>query len=478
MQYKKYFGRTAVLLTASILLSVPAYAQITEQECARRGTAVVFYGMTDEKNSIVTYTVCGDESDKTLYFIGEASTDSEGKFSVSFSLEKSGDYVLKMKDIAGNTLDKPIAYLNETDNGELLTAEVNSGEEKRMQAALDELDFRVLDKTWLELKNDKLEAWVIDCVKRNIPYADYIILQKDCAVFTALYEINNAKAAVVASECGKYAEFLELSQNAAVMRFSSGATDAQKRALVQKLSSSPAASAEMLANAIADVMKNTGSQGGTGSGGSGSGGGGGGLVGVQAPLQNNIDSVDENNQPSGNSGFSDLDEAEWARDAVETLAEKGVISGDGDGRFRPNDTVTREEFVKMLMEASGIASEGVACPFVDVFKNDWFYSYVGAARQAGIVNGLSDSIFGVGLKISRQDAAVMINRAADYVGKNLVSAKEYTSFSDEGQIAEYAADAVRKLYECGVINGMEDGSFRPYSTCTRAEAAKMIYGLL
>ena len=228
--------------------------------------------------------------------------------------------------------------------------------------------------------------------------------------------------------------------------------------------------------------QNTGSQGGTGSGGSGSGGGGGGLVGVQAPLQNNIDSVDENNQPSGNSGFSDLDEAEWARDAVETLAEKGVISGDGDGRFRPNDTVTREEFVKMLMEASGIASEGVACPFVDVFKNDWFYSYVGAARQAGIVSGLSDSIFGVGLKISRQDAAVMINRAADYVGKNLVSAKEYTSFSDEGQIAEYAADAVRKLYECGVISGMEDGSFRPQGLATRAEAAvmftKLIYALL
>ena len=130
------------------------------------------------------------------------------------------------------------------------------------------------------------------------------------------------------------------------------------------------------------------------------------------------------------------------------------------------------------MAQTVFACEGATCAFVDVFKNDWFYSYVGAARQTGIVSGFSDSIFGVGLKISRQDAAVMINRAADYVGKNLVSAKEYTSFSDEGQIAEYAADAVKKLYQCGVISGMEDGSFRPQGTCTRAEAAKMIYGLL
>ncbi len=479
MKYKNILRRTAFLLMVTTMLSVPAYAQITEQDCTRRGTAVVFEGVTDEKGSIVTYTVRGSENDKTLYFIGEAAADADGKFSVSFSLEKSGNYVLKMKDTAGDTLDKPIEYLNEADNGALLTAEVNSGEENRMKAALTELDFQILDKTWSEVKNESMETWVINCVKKNISYTDHVALQKDCAVFAALYTINNSKTANIASECGKYMELLGLAQNTDVVKFSSGATETQKRALVQTLSKNPAATANALASAITGALKTTGNQQGTGSGtSSGRGTGSGGVVGVQAPSQNKTDNVGENGEPSGNGGFYDLGEAEWAREAVETLAAKGIVSGDGNGRFRPNDTVTREEFVKMLMEANGIPSEGATCPFNDVFKNDWFCSYVGAARTAGIVSGISDSIFGVGLKISRQDAAVMISRAAEYVGKNLETKKEYSVFWDEGQIAEYAADAVKKLYESGVVNGMEDGSFRPQGTCTRAEAAKMIYGLL
>ena len=203
-----------------------------------------------------------------------------------------------------------------------------------------------------------------------------------------------------------------------------------------------------------------------------------GTVGVQAPLQKPEDSSGNGSTQTTPSGFSDMDKAEWAREAVEALTAKGVISGDGNGLFRPNDEVTREEFVKMIVEAAGISSEATRCSFLDVFENDWFYPYVGAAQKAGIVSGMSSGIFGVKLKISRQDAAVIIDRTAEYMSKTLEEKRDFTDFSDSSMIADYAMDAVKKLYRSEIINGMGDGSFKPNNTCTRAEAAKMIYGLL
>ena len=80
--------------------------------------------------------------------------------------------------------------------------------------------------------------------------------------------------------------------------------------------------------------------------------------------------------------------------------------------------------------------------------------------------------------ITRQDMAVIIKRLADYKQFELPKVREYTSFNDAESIAEYAKDAVVYLYEAGIINGFEDGSFGPEVTTTRAQAAKIIWGML
>lgn len=493
MKRKKIFAQIICCFAVMTAFTLSAHAQITEQSCTTKGQVVTFEGFTDNKDGIITYTVCegtGDNGDifggKNLYFIGETAADTDGNFNIQFSLEDSGDYVLRMKDSAGDILDKPIKYLSIDDNGKILIEEINSGDDNRIKKAVEDFDFSFDGKKYSDIKTNAMENWIVNCTKNNIPYADREVFEKNFNEYMSLYYINNSNAAAIASECGKYAELLGLSQNTNVSKFANSATDAQKRALVKQLSSKPAQNAQMLVKAITDALNTNSNQGGGSSGGgSGSSGGsnssgskGTGFVGVQSPLTGNGNSGNNDNSQEVQKGFSDLEQASWAREAVETLAERGIVSGDGDGRFRPNDEVTREEFVKMIAEAIGIADENAMCSFLDVFENDWFYSYVGAAQKAEIIRGISEDMFGVHLKITRQDAAVIIERAAEYMNKTLETKRDFTDFTDGSMIADYAADSVKHLYESGIINGMDDGSFKPKNTCTRAEAAKMIYGLL
>lgn len=493
MKSKKIFCQIACCFAVILVFMVPAYAKVTEQSCMIKGQVVTFEGSTDYKDGIITYTVCegtGNNGDtfggKNLYFIGETTADTEGSFNIQFSLENSGNYVLRIKNSAGDILDTPIKYLSIDDNGEILITEINSGDDNRIKKAIDDFDFSFNGKKYSAIKTAAIENWLLGCVKKNLLYSDRIEFQKDFNMFMSLYYINNSNAAAIASECGKYSELLGLSLNTSVSKFANSATDEQKRALVKQLSLKPAQNSQMLVDAIADALNTKSNQGG-GSSGGGSGNSGGsnnsgskgtGFVGVQSPQISNGNSEQTGESQETQKGFSDLDQASWAKEAVEALASRGIVSGDGDGHFRPNDEVTREEFVKMIVSAIGITDENATCSFLDVFENDWFYSYVGAAQKTEIISGISRDMFGVHLKITRQDAAVIIDRSAEYMGKTLELKREFSEFTDESMIAEYAADSVKHLYESGVINGMDDGSFKPRNTCTRAEAAKMIYGLL
>ena len=94
------------------------------------------------------------------------------------------------------------------------------------------------------------------------------------------------------------------------------------------------------------------------------------------------------------------------------------------------------------------------------------------AFQGGIVKGISEDTFGVGMSVSRQDAAALISRAMKLTDKYNADAELFT---DEADISDYALKPVKILRQMGIISGYEDGSFRPLGTITRAEAAKMLY---
>lgn len=185
---------------------------------------------------------------------------------------------------------------------------------------------------------------------------------------------------------------------------------------------------------------------------------------------------DKTIQPIPTETFGDMDNTEWAKEAVNALNKLGIVSGKGDNKFAPNDLVTREEFVKMIVNAASIQLDDKVKTFNDVAKDSWYYSFVNTAYNAGIVSGISETEFGSGLNITREDIAVMVYNALMY--KKAVLNDEYDDFSDKDNISSYAVDAVSHLAGAKIINGYSDGTFLPSANATRAEAAKIIYGAL
>ncbi len=186
------------------------------------------------------------------------------------------------------------------------------------------------------------------------------------------------------------------------------------------------------------------------------------------------------NLPEGNSAFGDLGTAAWAQNAINILASHGIISGRGDGNFYPNDSITREEFLKMALQALEVTTmqEGVL-PFKDVPVDSWYYPVISQAYETGIVGGVSSDTFGVGASITRQDMALILHRILKQKYIELSATVEIAPFIDHDSFgSEEAKEAVETLAKGGIINGRGDGSFDPLGTATRAEAATVIYRVL
>jgi len=169
--------------------------------------------------------------------------------------------------------------------------------------------------------------------------------------------------------------------------------------------------------------------------------------------------------------FTDLSGFDWAKDAINNLADKGIVNGVTEESYNPSGSVKREEFVKMidaLYTANAEASE-----FSDVNQNEWYAPFINKAVSAGIVKGMSDSIFGLGKGVTREDMAVMILRAL-----KLEITTDNEVFSDDSEISSYAKDAVYTLKNKGIISGTGNGNFEPKRIMTRAEAAVLINNIL
>lgn len=177
--------------------------------------------------------------------------------------------------------------------------------------------------------------------------------------------------------------------------------------------------------------------------------------------------------------FDDISTVPWAEEAIVTLAEKRIINGVGDNKFAPNDYITREEFATIVVNAFLEKQPLAEISFADVKDGEWYYEKIQKAYGAGVVNGISDDMFGIGRNITRQDMTVMLYRIGKYVGGYFDDTTETAEkFSDDSEISDYASEAVYALKAREIVNGVDEYNFAPLNTATRAEAAKMIYGMI
>ena len=217
------------------------------------------------------------------------------------------------------------------------------------------------------------------------------------------------------------------------------------------------------------------SDGGHGGMGGSSGGGGVSGGGSYMPSANQNQTANPPNQTENARHYHDLESVAWAAAHINKLTDIGVLNGDGTGAFRPNDPVTRAEFVKMIVTAFSIPMGDAKTNFTDVPADAWFAPYIAAAANCGIVTGVTATEFDT--DATRQDLTVLCSRAAAWASLTLHGESSAVP-RDLDQVADYAKSAVSEFYAANIIGGDENGAFWPVRSATRAEAAKIVSGLL
>ena len=195
--------------------------------------------------------------------------------------------------------------------------------------------------------------------------------------------------------------------------------------------------------------------------------------------------------------FTDT-QGHWAEEIINTLSDAGIVNGVGGDRFNPDGTVTRAEFVRMALGAAGIGTTPYrAGECLDVSANDWFAPYVQSALDKGLIpegmiRGYSveekdnkitfGGVFSANTPIKREEMAYITQSVYQYsLGDGELQNLEIPvdmPFEDVSAISRWAAEGVRYAYTNELIFGMDNGTFAPQSTATRAQAASIINNLL
>ncbi len=206
--------------------------------------------------------------------------------------------------------------------------------------------------------------------------------------------------------------------------------------------------------------------------------GGGGYISDKSPSAGGISASVSGSFPSNDTssqiGFSDVPAAHWSYTAVSHLYKNGIISG-YNGMYKPDDDISRAEFVKILVETFKIKSVS-NISFNDVNSQMWFYPYICAAASNKLVIG-DGTDFYPDNSITRQEAAVMAYRFSIFSGLS-ISQNSDSKFADNADISDWAKTGVASMENAGLISGVGNGNFAPLRTITRAEAAQIIYNIL
>lgn len=175
--------------------------------------------------------------------------------------------------------------------------------------------------------------------------------------------------------------------------------------------------------------------------------------------------------------FTDVAEDAWYHDYVYDLVYRGVVNGMTATTYEPEGKLTRAQFVKLLAcslaDAETLKTYEGKHPFKDS-EGHWAEAYIAWAKDKGIVEGVSATEFDPEAPITREQMATIFGRYALKQGIELPKSENAAgSFPDADKISEYAREFVELMRLAGILNGYEDGTFRPQYTATRAEAAKL-----
>lgn len=168
--------------------------------------------------------------------------------------------------------------------------------------------------------------------------------------------------------------------------------------------------------------------------------------------------------------YTDINLAEWYHDGIHYCVENGLMDGYGNSLFRPNDNLSRAQFAQILFNKEGRPAVDYLMQFEDVPDGAWYAEAVRWAAAQGVVSGYGNGKFGPNDSITREQLAVMLWR---YAGSPAAANGEL-HFNDAGEISGFALEAMRWAVENGIINGKSGGILDPQGLAARAETAQML----
>jgi len=163
-------------------------------------------------------------------------------------------------------------------------------------------------------------------------------------------------------------------------------------------------------------------------------------------------------------------EKHWAENQIKDFIKQGYINGYEDNTFKPDNNMTRAEFVKVVNKVFGYTQKGTE-QFIDVNKDDWFYDDICIGIKEGYIKGKSTDIFAPTDNITREEVAMILTNIMKNKDENL---DKLNTFKDGNKTSQWAQSSVEGAIEAGYLNGDDKGLLNPTNNITRAEAISML----
>jgi hypothetical protein len=177
--------------------------------------------------------------------------------------------------------------------------------------------------------------------------------------------------------------------------------------------------------------------------------------------------------------FTDVPDSAWYDDAVTFLAAREITSGTTKTTFSPNMTLTRGQFITLLLRAYDIKPDVASADNFSDAGNTYYTGYLAAAKQLGISNGVGDNEFAPEQAITRQEMFTLLYNALKAIDQlpEGNGGKSLGDFTDSTSISSYAQEAMTFLVKAGIVSG-SNGQLGPRDTTTRAQMAQILFNLL
>ena len=183
------------------------------------------------------------------------------------------------------------------------------------------------------------------------------------------------------------------------------------------------------------------------------------------------DTVKDSNQIP----FTDVAKNTWYYGAVKYAYDNNIMSGTNAYTFAPNDKLTRGMLVTLLYRMEGSPKVSGNSKFSDVQNSSaFYYTAIKWATQNNVINGYKDGRFGPNDAITREQLAVILSNYSAYKGTYKTQPNNLSKFKDSSKISAYAKPGMQWATGVGVITGSQ-GNLNPRGTTTRAEGASMLY---